>query len=222
MFGWPNDSALLFIAAAFLALCYLAICGRPGRAWLKTITKTTSVALLALIAFQLSSMMLLVVALLACAIGDFFLSRKGTEEFVSAVGAFSFGHLSYAALFLLHPSADLQRVSDGWPLVIALFLVGAIMLYVLFLKAGPLRWAALFYVPVVVAMGILATVLPPVGAIALVLPAALLFVFSDFILAQEMFVLPEDHKLRKVTPYVIWSSYWIAQALFLISFTVVL
>ena len=50
----------------------------------------------------------------------------------------------------------------------------------------------------------------------------LLFVFSDFILAQEMFVLPEDHKLRKVTPYVIWSSYWIAQALFLISFTVVL
>jgi len=53
------------------------------------------------------------------------------------------------------------------------------------------------------------------------LPAALLFVFSDFILAQEMFVLPEDHKLRKVTPYVIWSSYWIAQALFLISFTVV-
>jgi uncharacterized membrane protein YhhN len=96
------------------------------------------------------------------------------------------------------------------------------MLYVLFLKAGPLRWAALFYVPVVVAMGILATVLPPVGAIALVLPAALLFVFSDFILAQEMFVLPEAHKLRKVTPYVIWSSYWIAQALFLISFTVVL
>ena len=72
MFGWPNDSALLFIAAAFLALCYLAICGRPGRAWPKTITKTTSVALLALIAFQLSSMMLLVVALLACAIGDFF------------------------------------------------------------------------------------------------------------------------------------------------------
>ena len=51
MFGWPNDSALLFIAAAFLALCYLAICGRPGRAWPKTITKTTSVALLALIAF---------------------------------------------------------------------------------------------------------------------------------------------------------------------------
>lgn len=219
MFGWPSDATLLFLAAGFLALCYLTICGRPGRTWLKTIVKSASVALLALVAFQLSSMLLLSVALLACAVGDFFISRKGTEELVSAIGAFSFGHLSYAALFLLHPSADLQRISDGWPLALALLIVGVIMLYLLFVKAGPMRWAALFYVPVVVAMGIMAMALPPIGALVLVLPAALLFVFSDFMLAQEMFVLPEGNKFRRATPYLVWGSYWLSQAMFLLAFT---
>ena len=220
MQGWPTDATLFGLAAAFLALCYLAICGRDGASWLKTVLKTASVALLALVAFQLSNMMLLAVALLACAMGDFFLSRPGTENMISGIGAFGFGHLSYAALFMLSPGADLQRIADGWPLAAALVLLGLVMLYLLFQKAGPLRWAALPYVPVIVTMGCLAMALPPVGALALVLPAALLFILSDFILAQEMFVLPQAHKLRRVTPYLVWSSYWLAQALFLLAFTV--
>lgn len=229
MQNWPTDAILFFLAAGFLSLCYLVISGRDGASWLKTLLKTASVALLALVAFQLANMLLLAVALLACAMGDFFLSRQdtenfgtensGTENIVTGIGAFGFGHLSYAALFFLHPSADLHRISDGWPLAAALVLLGLIMLYLLFHKAGALRWAALFYVPVIVLMGILSMVLPPVGALVLVLPAALLFILSDFILAQEMFVLPQGHKLRRATPYLIWSSYWLAQALFLLAFT---
>jgi uncharacterized membrane protein YhhN len=219
MQNWPSDAILFFLAAGFLALCYLAISGRDGVSWLKTVLKTVSVALLALVAFQLADMLLLAVALLACATGDFFLSRHRTENRVTGIGAFGFGHLSYAALFFLHPSADLHRISDGWPLAAALVLLGLIMLYLLFHKAGPLRWAALLYVPLIVMMGILSMVLPPLGALALVLPAALFFIVSDFILAQEMFVLPQGHKLRRVTPYLIWSSYFLAQTLFLFAFT---
>ncbi|MCV2894029.1 lysoplasmalogenase [Lentibacter sp. XHP0401] len=219
MFGWPNDATLLFLAAAFCSACYLVICGRPGSSWLKSVLKTASVALLALIAFKLSDMLLLAVGLTACAVGDFFLSRKGTEEFVSGIGAFAFGHLSYTALFFLQPSADFLRISDGWPLTLALVLLGLVMIFLLFRTAGKLRWATIIYVPVIMSMGVMAMILPPVGALALVLPAALLFIFSDFVLAQEMFVLPKDHKLQRVLPYTVWSAYWLSQALFLMAFT---
>ncbi|WP_439109523.1 lysoplasmalogenase family protein [Lentibacter sp.] len=224
MFGWPNDATLLFLAAAFCAASYLAICARPGASWLKSVVKTLSVAFLAAVAFKLSDMLLLAVGLTACAVGDFFLSRSAakqdsTEELFSGIGAFAFGHLSFAALFFLQPSADFVRISDGWPLVVALVLLGLIMLYLLFKTAGAVRWAALVYVPVIVLMGVMAMVLPPVAGLALVLPAALLFILSDFALAQDMFVLPKGHKLRRGLPYVVWGTYWSALALLLIGFT---
>ena len=93
------------------------------------------------------------------------------------------------------------------------------MIYLLFRRAGAVRWATVFYVPVIVLMGIMAMILPPVGPLALVLPAALLFIFSDFVLAQEMFVLPEGHKLHRTLPYVVWSTYWLSQAMMLVAFT---
>lgn len=216
MFGFESDSTLLFLAAAFCALCYLAICARPGKSWLKTVLKTASVALLAVIAFLSADLMLLAAALMACAIGDFFLSRDDDEALLTGVGAFAIGHLAYAVLFFIHPRADFIRLEAGWPLVAALLLVGAVMIVVLFRRAGSLRWAVLFYVPIILLMGIMAIGIPMEGALALILPAALLFIFSDFVLAQEMFVLDDRHRLRRYTPYVVWTSYWSAQAMFLI------
>ncbi len=218
MFGLGTDASLLMLAAAFCALSYLAICARPGKSWLKTVLKTGSVLLLAAIALQNSGFMLLAMALLACAVGDYFLSREGDEAFLSGVGAFAIGHLAYTALFALHPRADMQRISDGWPLSAALALLGGVMVVLLFRKAGALRWAVVVYVPIILSMGIMAMGLPFDRGLALILPAALLFVLSDFVLAQEMFVLAEGHKLRRFTPYIVWSSYFGAQALFLIGF----
>ncbi len=218
MLGLGTDMTLIFLAAAFCALAYLAICARPGKSWLKTVLKTLSVLLLSAIAFQEVGLMLLAVALISCAVGDFFLSREGDESFLSGVGSFALGHLAYAALFWLHPEADLQRISDGWPLVIALVLLGVVMAVVLFRKAGPLRFAVLLYVPIIMLMGVMAMGMPFERGFILILPAALLFIVSDFILAQEMFVLPADHQLRRITPYAVWSTYWSAQALFLIGF----
>ncbi|WP_298679560.1 lysoplasmalogenase family protein [uncultured Lentibacter sp.] len=224
MFGWPDHVTLLFLAASFCALCYLFVCARPGRSWLKSVLKTLSVGLLALVAFQLADRLLLGVALTCCAVGDFFLSRTTSDQglseaFVTSLGAFGIGHLAYAALFALQPGADLLRLKDGWPLVLALGLLGLVVLYLALRRAGRLRFGVALYIPFILLMGVAAMALPPVGALALVLPAALLFILSDFALAQELFVLPRGHRLRRPLPYVIWSSYWLAQALFLIAFT---
>lgn len=218
MFGLASTNTLLLLAAVFCALCYLAICARPRKTWLKTIVKTGSVLLLAAIALSASNVLLLAAALFACAVGDYFLSREGDEAFISGVGSFAIGHLAYIVLFWIHPSSDLYRITAGWPLAAALVILGILMIVLLFGKAGKLRWAILAYVPVIVGMGIMAISIPFEGALAFVLPAALLFIFSDFVLAQEMFVLPEGHRARRYTPYIVWSSYWLAQGTFLLAF----
>ncbi len=219
MLGYSASVTLTLMGAAFCALVYLWICARQDKPWLHAVVKAASVGLLAVAAFQASPLMLLPAALVACAVGDFFLAREGDEAFVTGVGAFAFGHLAYAALFLLHPASDMMRIGDGWPLVLALVLLGLVMILLLYSKAGALRWAVLAYVPIIVVMGVMSIAITPTGALALVLPAALLFIFSDFVFSQEMLVLREGHPLRRYTPYVIWASYWGAQLMFVLAFT---
>lgn len=218
MFALAASEGLLLLAAAFLALCYLAICGREGTSWIKTLTKTLSVVILAGLAFQLSPFMLLPAALLCCSIGDYCLSREGDESFLTGVGAFAIGHLCYVGLFLLHPRANLARLETGWPLVAALLILGIAMIALLFRKAGALRRAVCLYVPIILAMGLAAITLPMEGALVLVLPAALFFILSDCVLAMETFVLADGDTRRRYTPYVVWFFYWLAQALFLLAF----
>ena len=43
----------------------------------------------------------------------------------------------------------------------------------------------------------------------------LLFVFSDFVLALEMFVLREGTWVRVVTSLTVWATYWMAQTMLL-------
>ncbi len=74
------------------------------------------------------------------------------------------------------------------------------------------------YIPVILGMGIAALALPGQGMLVWVLPAALAFVASDLVLAFETFILPKDHPVMRVTPYVVWPLYWGAQAGFLAAF----
>jgi hypothetical protein len=64
-----------------------------------------------------------------------------------------------------------------------------------------------------------AAMLPPQGAVLLVLPAALLFILSDFLLALEMFVLPKGAGLARILPFIVWPTYWLAQTGFTLAFT---
>lgn len=212
---------ILPATAALAALIYLTgYCHRPA-SWPKTLIKTVSVAILALSAWLGTGPVLLAVALTLCALGDYLLARDSEATFLAGVGAFAMGHLAYVALFLTTPGALIQNLSNSPYLyvIVLLCLYGAAMMALLFRKAGDLRFAVMGYVPVILSMGVAALAVPAVGPLVWVLPAAVLFMVSDSILASELFLLPETHPLRRVTPYAVWATYWLAQLGFFLAYS---
>lgn len=204
--------------AALCALAYLALTRRPPGLW-RSVLKTASVALLALAA-ALAGVPMLAVALGFCALGDWYLSRPGDTSFMAGVAAFAMGHLVYGVLFVTHPASEPARLLDAPRLVFlaALVLFGLAMLRLLLPRAGALAGPVALYVPIIVGMGVAAATLPPLGALAWALPAALAFMASDAILAAEKFVLRPDHPAAPAAAVAIWVLYWCAQAGFLAAF----
>ncbi|MEX5576953.1 lysoplasmalogenase family protein [Pseudophaeobacter sp. A-200-2] len=211
---------LLLSAAAGCALAYLFFAARPA-GLLRSILKTSSVALLALLALIAGAPVLLALGLLLCALGDYCLSRDGEGAFMAGVGAFAAGHLAYVVLFLSTPGSDMAQLVQmpGLAIVIALVLLGGIMVRVLAPRAGALKGAVLVYIPIILSMGAAVATLPGQGALVWALPAALAFVASDVVLAFETFVLPEGHRLRRIAPYAVWPLYWGAQLGFWYAFS---
>ncbi|KPD13703.1 lysoplasmalogenase [Phaeobacter sp. 11ANDIMAR09] len=211
--------AILQVLACLAALAYLGFTARPPSA-LRSLLKTASVAFLALAALLQGAPIWLVVGLALCALGDFCLSRDGETAFMGGVGAFALGHLAYVVLFLGHFSSELGQIWEmpGLVLACAFAVLGAMMVYVLAPRAGELKIPVLLYIPIILAMGLAAVSLTS-PALLWVLPAALAFMTSDVILAFETFVLPEDHPMRRITPYLVWPLYWGAQAGFYLSFS---
>lgn len=201
---------LILIAALLAALYLLAFCYR-GPSWPKTVVKTLSVLLLAVVVALSGGPFWLIAALTLCAAGDYFLSRGSEATFMAGVGAFAAGHLAYVVAFLTDEAANLSRIADHRGLVLALTLFGMAMAVLLFTRAGALRSAVLGYIPVILSMTLAALALPMVGPLALILPAALSFLLSDTVLSLEEFVLPEGHALHRLTPFVVWPTYWLAQ-----------
>lgn len=211
---------LPILVAALCALIYLPITGQAP-SLPRSGVKTLSVALLAGAAVQAGGPVLLVVALGLCALGDWFLSRPGEGAFMAGVGAFAAGHVAYVALFLSHPASDLSRLLL-WPGLLAaliLLALGAAMLRLILPRAGALAGPVAGYVPIILTMGLSALTLPPSGALALVLPAALAFILSDTLLAVEKFLLPQGHQASAPLGFALWILYWLAQAGFLLAFT---
>ncbi len=174
----------------------------------KSIIKTASVAGLAIAGVVLAAPPLLVAALALGAMGDFFLSRSGDRAFLAGLSAFALAHLAYIAL-LLQVGASVSADLPGLIVV----LLGSVMAALLFRTTGKLRWPVVGYVAIIATMGLLAVGLPAGHALALL--AALLFMLSDTVLGFEYFILPRQSRLRAATPFVIWATYWSAQALFL-------
>ncbi len=207
------------IAAALCALSYLLQTDQP-QGTLRSTVKTAAVALLALAAGLAEAPPLLVLALATCAVGDFCLSRDGERFFMAGVGAFALGHLGYIVLFLSHPDSSPMRLLQMPDLMLALALVGVgiAMSLVLAPRAGALKGPVLAYTPIILGMGLAALSLPGQGALIWLMPAALVFILSDLILATETFVLPPSHPARRYTPYVVWVTYWSAQLGFFTTF----
>ena len=162
----------------------------------------------------------MVLALAACAVGDLCLSRDGDTYFMAGIGAFALGHLGYIALFLGLPDRDPTRLLMMPHLAptIALLCIGLVMAVLLAPRTGDLKIPVLCYIPIILGMGLAALTVPGQGKLMWLLPASLLFILSDMVLAAETFVLKPDHPARRVTPYVIWVTYWGAQAGFFTTF----
>ncbi|MDE4173487.1 lysoplasmalogenase [Phaeobacter sp. PT47_59] len=211
--------AMILLVAAGCAFAYLFFTARP-EGLLRSVLKTASVALLALLAILSDAPLLLGIGLLLCAIGDYCLSREGEGAFMAGVGAFAAGHLAYVGLFLTTPGREFARLGQmpGLGVVLGLAVLGLVMVRVLAPRAGALKGAVLAYIPIILSMGAAAATLPMEGALAWALPAALAFIVSDVVLAFENFVLPDGHPLRRIAPYAVWPLYWGAQIGFFFAF----
>lgn len=208
------------LAAGVLALLYETIWCRAEPGAVRSVAKTGSVLLLALAAWLAAGPWALIAALLLCAAGDYLLSRGGAATFMAGVAAFAAGHLAYVILFIGHPSAQPARLL-AFPqamAIAALALLGLAMAALLWRRAGALRLAVMLYIPIILSMAVAVMVLPPEGALRLALPAALSFVASDTLLATERFLLPEEGRIGRILPHVLWPLYWLAQAGFVLAF----
>lgn len=155
----------------------------------------------------------LLVALAASALGDFFLAFDKKWMLPFGILSFLIAQLAYLLIFfgLWIFSGD---NSPLWPRYVAMALIIATALGFLIWMAPKLKWMALGVVPYAIAitgMGVQAMWLPWPGWPAML--GALLFLTSDFVLATELFRLPADAPVRRITAPVVWWTYVGAQVM---------
>lgn len=199
------NATLIFAAAA--ALIYSAMLARPP-SWRRTVAKTGSTALLAVIGIVEGGPGLLVVALALSAAGDAALAQEGEGWFLGGLGAFLAAHLAYVALFFLSGEGTSLALTVGGGIAVAIF-AGIVLTRLWPALPGAMRPPVALYVAAIVAMG--------VGALwtgnALVIAGAFAFMASDAILAIDRFVLAAASPHKAWTATTLWWLYWGGQAL---------
>lgn len=201
--------ALGLVAAAAYGLYFLR---RPA-SWVRAGVKTLAIGAPAAGFVIAGAPFPLVLALAASALGDFFLAFD--KKWVLPLGILSFliAQLVYFVIFgaIWFFSGD---NSPLWPRYVAMGAVIATSFAFLVWMAPKLGWMAFGVVPYAVAitgMAAMAMWLPWEGWPAML--GAALFVVSDFVLAAELFRLPADAPVRRITAPVVWWTYVAAQAL---------
>ena len=204
----------LSLAAASALITLLRFAAR-GPSLAKTVIKTLSVALLALVSFVEGLPVLLTAALALGALGDAFLSRDGDAAFLGGLGSFALSHFAFTALFVAMPSFDAASLTQwpGAPLAVALLVLAVAQGVPLWRAAGGLRVPVAIYVVLIALMGLSA-----IAVGAPILWGAVLFVISDALLGSKLFLIAPDSRWQRPTDYLVWLSYWLAQAVFLLSF----
>lgn len=201
----------LAVLSVGLSSAYLLYYCKADPSPAKSFVKTAAVLPLAAIAFLLGAPWLLWLGLAFCALGDYFLARGSERMFLAGMAAFALGHLCYVALFFNEATGGINIVAL---LVLAVF--GAGMARLLWPHLGELRGPVMGYILVILAMGVTAFGLPSDHPQQMTIIGAVLFMASDAILSMEMFYLSQTHKLRRITPYAVWSLYWGGNVLILL------
>ncbi len=211
----PGFWALMALAAAAAAAYGLYFLQRPP-SFVRALVKTAFMGAAAGALVSAGAPFPLVAAIAFSAIGDLFLAFKSKWTLPFGILAFLLTQLTYVVIF----TAIWFFSGDNSSLLPRYFAMGAVIVTaILFLvwMAPKLGWMALGVVPYAIAitgMGVAAMWLPWAGWPAML--GALLFLASDFVLAAELFRLPADAPVRRITAPVVWWTYAAAQALIIL------
>lgn len=207
-------------AAAVFSVVYLIRYCHAVESIEKSLVKAGSVALLTIGAAVSGGPFLLVLSLGFATVGDWLISRDRTPNFVGGMVAFALCHITYVILMLTQPEAELARLFTHPAPVITILLIifGVVVAAQLYTRTGTLRWPVVFYIPIILSLGIFVMALPSTPQFIWAKVGAAVFIVSDFVLSQELFALPDTSRWQKVTPYIVWSTYWVAQLCLTIAF----
>jgi uncharacterized membrane protein YhhN len=206
----------LVALSALAALAYgLFFLQRPPSA-LRVTVKTVFAAALAAALLNIGVHPLLFIALCASAAGDFFLGFD--KKWLLPLGILSFlaAQLCYLVIFFFSWifAGDLSPL---WPRYLFMASVIITALAALIWLAPKLKWMALGVVPYTIAITAMAcAAMWQEWRAWPAMLGATLFVISDLVLSAELFRIPEDASIRRVTAPVVWWTYAGAQALIVI------
>ena len=180
----------------------------------RTIVKTLSIGILAVLAFHLGGPMALILALGFSALGDAFLAYEGDKNFLGGLASFLIAHVFYVILFINQPSEILVLQPLRLAAIVAMLAFLGFMLVRLLPKVGSLKFPVLAYMLVITVMGVSAMGMDKPLAIL----GAVMFIASDAILATEKFLMAPDHPQRATSSIAIWALYYIGQLLIALAF----
>lgn len=209
-----ENATLIFSAGAALLYAFI-VSLKPSL--LRTVVKTLSTALLALLAWYRGGPDLLIIGLALGSLGDLFLSREGDQAFLGGLASFLAAHVAYIALFLDQGAGLSILTAEPWrgvlAALVAVFSLGVLL--ILMRRVPPtLRIPVIAYSLTIMAMGITALT----TSNWLVIAGAALFMASDTLLGWERFVSPAISSARPLMRYAVWVLYYLAQLLITLGF----
>lgn len=178
---------------------------------LRSISKTVSTGLLAVIAAIAAGPIYLIVGLALSAIGDLAISRDGRTPFLIGLASGALGHLSYIFLF-----GGIAIAAP--PLLPVLGILAYAALTEIWLSpytgdlTGPVRIYVLLFT-----MMILVALATPAG-MQLALVGALLLVVADTLLGIQLFRMRPDSRWQVPISVALWMLHYSAQALICLAF----
>lgn len=208
----PVFWALIALGVAAAIVYALFFLNRPP-SWLRAGSKTLFMGAFTAAFATVGVHPVFLIALAGSALGDFFLAFDKKWILPLGILAFLIAQLAYLTVFFFSWMFA-GDVSPLWPRYAAMVVIIAIALGFLIWMAPKLSWMALGVVPyaiAITAMACMAMWLPWAAWPAMLGAAS--FLTSDFVLATELFRLPPDAPVRRITAPVVWWTYAAAQVL---------
>ena len=173
------------------------------------ILKTTATALLTVWAFTADAPLTIVLALAFSTLGDALLGASEEKFLLPGMGAFFLAHAAYVPLFWDHAAETRPLFILGAQILITLGGALFVRSLVPWMEKA-MRIPVILYAVIILVMTNGALRLDP--GLWLATLGALAFISSDLILSLELFRMPTDAPVRRLTSRLVWFLYYGGQA----------